>query len=273
MGSYNGAMDEPPIIEEPGAESTAPETEVPSPEQPEAPAQPEVVFEGLASGKEPWRQGSGCSSRLPVFGCIIGVAVMIAVLMAGTAMTRKTVWVNMERGRRAVARALPPNLPPEQRVRTIQNLDRFRAVLEASKDPYPTMGEFMKHVRAVLADKRLMAGEIEELNLFLEKVIAESGIPVMQLGERNRNEELGESTAQIRLRIGSPGFSTREGGIYPAPTKAMKHVRLGFNPADMFRFLQVAQKMRDFHPSTHRYSENGVGGRHSKFKIQNSKLT
>ena len=159
------------------------------------------MFEGLASGKEPWRQGSGCGSRLPVFGCIIGVAVMIAVLMAGTAMTRKTVWVNMERGRRAVARALPPNLPPEQRVRTIQNLDRFRAVLEASKDPYPTMGEFMKHVRAVLADQRLMAGEIEELNLYLEKVIEESGIPLLQLGAGSRNEELGIRNAALPPRI------------------------------------------------------------------------
>ena len=35
---------------------------------------------------------------------------MMAVLMAGTAMTRKTVWVNMERGRREVARALPQPL-------------------------------------------------------------------------------------------------------------------------------------------------------------------
>jgi len=212
-------MDETPLNEKPVTEPTPPETEVPSPEQPKAPAQPEVVFEGPASGKEPWRQGSGCGSRLPVYGCIIGVAVMIAVLMAGTAMTRKTVWVNMERGRRAVARALPPNLPPEQRVRTIQNLDRFRAVLEASKDPYPTMGEFMKHVRAVLADQRLMADEIEELNLFLENVIAESGIPLLQLGIMNS-----------------------EFGI------------------------------RNSHPSIYRCRGRGLGGRHSEFKIQNSKF-
>ena len=178
-------MDETPIREKPGDESISPETDVPTTERPKAPAQPEVVFEGLASGKEPWRQGSGCGSRLTVYGCIVGVAVMIAVLMAGTAMTRKTVWVNMERGRRAVARALPPDLAPEQRVRTIQNLDRFKAVLEASKDPYPVMGEFMKLVRAFLADQRLTAIEIEELNLFLEKTMEESGIPLLQLGIRS----------------------------------------------------------------------------------------
>ncbi len=185
MAGYNVLMDETPIDEQPDNDSTPPETEVPRPEPSKAPAQPEVVFEGLASGKEPWRQGSGCGSRLPVYGCIVGVAVMIAVLMAGTAMTRKTVWVNMERGRREVARALPPDLAPEQRVRTIQNLDRFKAVLEASKDPYPVMGQFMRRVRAALADQRLDTNEIEELNLFLEKVIEESGIPLLQLGIRN----------------------------------------------------------------------------------------
>jgi len=177
-------MDETPHDEQLETNSIPPEADDPTTERPKPAAQPEVVFEGLASGKEPWRKGSGCSSRLPVYGCIVGVAVMIAVLMAGTAMTRKTVWVNMERGRREVARALPPDLPTEQRVRTIQNLDRFKAVLEASKDPYPMMGEFMKRVRAALADQRLMADEIEELNLFLERIIEESGIPLLQLGFR-----------------------------------------------------------------------------------------
>lgn len=178
-------MDEPPINEEPNFESTSREAEIPSTEQSKTPAQPEVVFEGLASGKEPWRQGKGCGGRLAVYGCIVGVAVMIAVLMAGTAMTRKTVWVNMERGRRAVARALPPDLASDQRARTIQNLDRFRAVLEAAEDPYPTMGEFMKRVRASLADQRLDSDEILELNIFIEEVIEESGIPLLQLGIRN----------------------------------------------------------------------------------------
>jgi len=188
-------MDETPHDEKLDTESTPSEPEIPSTDQSKTPAQQEVVFEGLASGKEPWRKGSGCSSRLPVYGCIIGVAVMIAVLMAGTAMTRKTVWANMERGRRAVVRALPPNLPPEQRERTTRNLDRFKTVLEASKDPYPVMGEFMKRVRATLADQRLMADEIEELNLYLEKVIDESGIPLLQLGVRIRNDELGMRNA------------------------------------------------------------------------------
>jgi len=217
---YNGAMDEPPIAEQPVTESTSPETEVPSTEQPKAPAQPEVVFEGLASGKEPWRQGSGCSNRLPVYGCIIGVAVMIAVLMAGTSMTRKTVWVNMERGRQAVARALPPDLRPEQRVRTIQNLDRFKAVLEASKDPYPVMGEFMIVVRAAFSDQRLTADEIEELNLFFEKIIEESGIPLLQLGAGIRNEESGMRNAAHPPRIQDIGGRARGKSSFLIPNSS-----------------------------------------------------
>jgi len=184
-------MDETPHDEQLETNSIPPEADDPTTERPKPAAQPEVVFEGLASGKEPWRQGSGCGGRLIIYGCIIGVGVMIAILMAGTAMTRKTVWANMERGRREVARALPPDLPPEQRARTIQNLDRYRAVLEASKDPYPVMGQFMRRVRAALADQRLTTIEVEELNIFLEQVIAESGIPLLQLGKLIRNSEFG----------------------------------------------------------------------------------
>jgi hypothetical protein len=184
-------MDEPPITNDPDSEEASPPPEVTPTGEHKAPAPPEVAFEGLASGKEPWRQGTGCSSRLPVYGCIIGVLVMVAMLMAGTSMTRKTVWVNLEKGMRAVMRSLPPDLPSEQRVRTTQNLDRFRAVLAATKDPYPVMGEFMKRARASLADQRLTADEVEELNLFLEKVIGDSGIPLIQLGSGIRNEELG----------------------------------------------------------------------------------
>ncbi len=174
-------MDEPPIIDEPDAGVT--------PADADAPVPPELVFETPAKGKESWRGGSGCGSRLPLYGCIVGVALLIAALMAGTSMMRRTVWLNMERGRRAVVQALPADLPPAERVRTTRNLERFRAVLEASKDPFPVMGEFMKRVRAILGDGRLTAEEVGGLNVYLERVIEESGIPVMQLGFRISNFE------------------------------------------------------------------------------------
>jgi hypothetical protein len=182
-------MDDSPIIDEPAAEVTPVDTD--------APATPELGLESPATGQESWREGSGCGSRVLLYGCIIAVALLIAALMTGTSMIRRTVWLNMERGRSAVVQALPADLPPAERVRTTRNLEHFRAVLEASKDPYPMMGEFMKMVRAILADGRLEPDEVEELNLYLERVVEESGIPVMQLGVEIRNEELGIRNAAL----------------------------------------------------------------------------
>jgi hypothetical protein len=174
-------MDEPPIIDEPDSEPTPAE----------APAPPEYVYEPRPQDKEAWKEGSGCGNRIPLYGCIIGAGLLIVALIAGTSMMRRTVWLNMDRGRRAVVQALPADLPPAERARTTRNLERFHAVLEASKDPYPVMGEFMKRVRAAFVDQRLTAEEIEELNLYLEQVIEGSGIPLLQLGGVIRNEELG----------------------------------------------------------------------------------
>jgi len=192
-GGYNVPMDEPPIIDEPVAGVT--------PADADAPAPPELVYKPPAKGKESWRGGSGCGSRLPLYGCIVGVALLIAALMAGTSMMRRTVWLNMDRGRRAVVQALPADLPPAERVRTTRNLEHFRAVLEASKDPFPVMGEFMERVHAAFVDQRLTAEEIEELNLYLEEVIEESGIPVMQLGFRISNFEF----RMCSRALGTPG--------------------------------------------------------------------
>jgi hypothetical protein len=183
-------MDDPPIIDDPETAEPEVTAEVEEAPQAKAPAPTEVVFEGLATGNEPWK-GGGCSSRLPLYGCLFGLVILIGVLIAGTSMMRRTVWVNMERGRRVVVQSLPRSLPAAERQRTIQNLERFRAVLEASKDPYPTMGEFMNRVRDILRDGRLTAEEVGGLNVYLERVLEESGIPPLQLGARMRNEELG----------------------------------------------------------------------------------
>jgi hypothetical protein len=166
------------------AEEPQAPAEVKEAPQPKAPAPTEVVFEGLASGKEPWRGGGGCSSRLPLYGCLFGLALLIGTLLVGTSMMRRTVWVNLERAQRAVAQSLPRNLPQDEVQRTIKNLERFRAVLEASKDPYPEMGEFVSRVRAVLKDGRFTAEEVGGLNVYIERVIEESGIPPIQLGFR-----------------------------------------------------------------------------------------
>jgi len=188
-------MDETPIKEEPEAEEPQALAEVEEAPPPKAPPATEVAFEGLASGKEPWRGGGGCSSRLPLYGCLFGLALLIGILFVGTSMMRRTVWVNLERAQRAVVQSLPRNLPPDEVQRTVKNLERLRAVLEASDDPFPEMGEFVNRVRAVLEDGRFTAEEVGGLNVYIERVIEESGIPPLQLGGKlgMRNEELGIS--------------------------------------------------------------------------------
>jgi hypothetical protein len=177
-------MDEPPIKDDPVAEEPQAPVEVEKAPTPGAPAPAEVVFEGLASGKEPWRGGGGCSSRLPLYGCLFGLVLLVGSLIAGTSMMRRTVWVNLERAQRAVAQSLPRNLPAAEVQRTMKNLERFRALLESSKDPYPEMGEFVSRVRAVLEDGRFTAEEVGGLNVYIERVIEESGISPLQLGFR-----------------------------------------------------------------------------------------
>jgi hypothetical protein len=201
-------MDEPPINDEPEVEKPQVPAEVEEASQPKAPALTEVVFEGLASGKEPWRGGSGCSSRLPLYGCLFGLALLIGILLVGTSMMRRTVWVNFERARRAVAQSLPRNLPAAEIQRTIKNLERYRAMLEASKDPYPEMGDFVNRVRAVLQDGRFTAEEVGGLNVYIERAIEESGIPPLQLGARIRNSEFG-----IRNAAHPPNDLDRGGGL------------------------------------------------------------
>ena len=186
-------------IEEPQAPAEAEETPKPK-------ASVEIPIEGLASGKEPWRTGSGCGNRLPAYGCAVGVVLLIAVLVAGTSMMRRTVWLNFERSRSAVMNSLPQGLSPAEANRTRTNLNRFRAVLERQDDPYEQMGEFVIRVRELFTDGRITDEELELFNLMLERWIEESGIPVMQLGSRIRNEELG-------IRNSRPTSHDRSGGV------------------------------------------------------------
>jgi hypothetical protein len=172
-------MDAQPANHEPEVdqEQVQAKEESPRPESP--PAIPS--FEGLSTGKEPWK-GSGCSSRLPLFGCVIGLAMVIAFLMAGTSLVRRTVWGNFDNARAAVTNNLPPQLPSAEATRLRRNLERFRAVLERSDDPYPLMGDFVTRVRGLMEDGTLTPEEVDNLNLLLERWIEDSGIPPMQLG-------------------------------------------------------------------------------------------
>ena len=202
-------MDEPPIIDDSEVNEPQAPAEVGKAPQPKAPAETELAFEGLATGKEPWR-GSGCSSRLPLYGCLFGLVLLIGILFIGTSMMRRTVWVNLEKARRAVVQSLPRDLPAAERQRTIDNLERLRTTLEASKDPYPKMGEFVNRVRAVLQDGRFTAEEVGGLNVFIERMIEESGIPPQQVSGRIRNSEFGIRNAAHPQRTLNPAGGRSE---------------------------------------------------------------
>ncbi len=76
---------------------------------------PMVPVTRMRKGKEPWKQGSGCGGRIAAYGCAVGVVVLIGILMAGASMLRKGVWTTMEKGRRAVVRSLPLDMPEAER--------------------------------------------------------------------------------------------------------------------------------------------------------------
>ena len=174
--------------EEVEREPEAPVAEKTTPQQPVA---VDVFMPPPSSGNEAWRSGSGCGPRARIYLMAVALAGLIAILLVGMSVLRRGVWVSLDQGRQAVVQNLPFDLPPGERQRTMKNLDRFRAFLEASDDPYPIMGEFMTRVRAVLEDGRLTADEVSGLNVYIERVIEESGIPPLQLGWRIRNSEFG----------------------------------------------------------------------------------
>jgi len=162
-------------------EPEAPVAEKTTPQQPVA---VDVFMPPSSTGKEAWRGGSGCGPRARIYLMAVALAGLVAILLVGMSVLRRGVWLSLDQGRQAIVQNLPFDLPPGERQRMMKNLDRFRALLEASDDPFPTMGEFMTRVRAVLKDGRLTVDEVSGLNVYIERVIEESGIPPLQLGFR-----------------------------------------------------------------------------------------
>ena len=162
-------------------EPEAPVAETPAPVRPAA---ADVFMPLPSTGKEAWRSGSGCGPRARIYLMAVALAGLVAILLVGMSVLRRGVWVTLDQGRQAMVQNLPFDLPPGERQRIMKNLDRFRALLETVDDPYPIMGEFMTRVRAVLKDGRLTVDEVAGLNVYIERVIEESGIPPLQLGFR-----------------------------------------------------------------------------------------
>ncbi len=220
--------------------------------RPEGEAQPEIFTMPPPSGKEPWRSGGGCG-RAPAYGCVIGIVLLVAALFGGVSLLRKSVWMSMERGRQQVVQGLPFQLAPGERLRTTRNLERFRTVLETSADPYPLMGEFGKRVRLAFEDGQFTIEEIEELNLFIEKVIEESGIPGMQLGIRN--SELG---------IRNDGPSPRSLRVFPVSVRCSRIV--------LPERMPPPKRSAQARPNMPQYPRFPPRADNSEFRIPNSEL-
>jgi hypothetical protein len=179
--------DEREKVQRDGEEQT-PEPAAAQPAKAAGEVPPELFTTPPSAGQEAWRSGGGCG-RLPVYGCAFGVVVLVAALIVGVTLMRRSVWMTFERARQQVVQGLPYDIGPGERLRTTRNLERFRTLLENTSDPYPLMGEFVKLVRGAFDDGQLSAEEVGEINEFVEKAIEDSGMPGMQLGMRN--EELG----------------------------------------------------------------------------------
>jgi hypothetical protein len=94
--------------------------------------------------------------------------VLIAMLVFGVAITKKTAWMTFDRSQRRVLAAAEKLNDPAMRMRTARNLERYKVQLRMKRDPFPDMGEFLKLVRVGLEDGTLTADELGEINLHLE---------------------------------------------------------------------------------------------------------
>jgi hypothetical protein len=124
------------------------------------------IFVSPRSSKK-W-QGDGGLSRWTTWGCIVGIMILIAMLVFGVVITKKTAWITFERSQRRVLSASEGHNDPPERLRTSRNLERFAVQLRVARDPYPEMGEFFKMVRVGFEDGTLTTDELEEINRFLE---------------------------------------------------------------------------------------------------------
>ena len=121
-----------------------------------------------------WKSGSGPGRRWATIGCGVGILILVAALFAGSTLMRRTVWTTFAATRQRLVQNLPDNLPPGERMQLINQLDAFADELELRDDPYPVMGEFQTLVRGTLEDGRIDPGEVAELQLFLDRQLAES---------------------------------------------------------------------------------------------------
>jgi hypothetical protein len=161
------ADDSPPDDQKESPGQPPPESDAPATGTSSAKPTPEVPILITPSSDARWRGGGGLS-RWTTWGCALGIMVLIAMLIFGVAITKKTAWMTFDRSQRRVVAAAEKLNDPAMRMRTVRNLERYKVQLRMKRDPFPVMGEFLKLVREGFDDGTLTAGELEEINLHLE---------------------------------------------------------------------------------------------------------
>jgi hypothetical protein len=113
--------------------------------------------------------------RWATFGCVAVLLLLVVLLMVGVNLTKRTMWMSYARAQLRIVEELPRELPSGERLRTERNLQRLRARLEATADPFPVLGAFLGRVSTAFEDDRLSSDEVAELNRFIEDILDEVG--------------------------------------------------------------------------------------------------
>jgi hypothetical protein len=113
--------------------------------------------------------------RWATFGCVAVMLLLVVLLMVGVNLTKRTAWMSYARAQQRLVEELPSELPSGERLRTERNLQRFRARLETTPDPFPLMGRFLGRVGAAFDDDRLTVEEVAELNQLMEEALEGGG--------------------------------------------------------------------------------------------------
>ena len=113
--------------------------------------------------------------RWATFGCVVVMLILVVLLVIGVSLTKRTVWIAYAKGQQQLVENLPPELESGERMRIERNLQRFRARLEITADPFPAMGDFLGRVKAAFDDEVLSVEELAELNRFIEESLDQDG--------------------------------------------------------------------------------------------------
>jgi hypothetical protein len=117
--------------------------------------------------------------RWATFGCVAILLMLVVLLVIGVNLTKRTMWMAYARAQQRLVEELPDEIGSGERMRTERNLQRFRARVEITEDPFPLMGDFLGRVTSAFDDEALSVEEVSDLNRFLERSLEhpEAGSP------------------------------------------------------------------------------------------------